>query len=61
MSDPVCVVECMGKKHHTIVQPKTTICTWDHLMFFELNVLPGEFFTGKVILKQTNQQLAFFN
>ena len=48
MSDPVCVVEAIGKKQNTNVFPKTTICTWDKLFFFEYNLTAAEFLNGKV-------------
>eukprot|EP01119_Soliformovum_irregulare_P020127 TRINITY_DN648_c0_g1_i1.p1 TRINITY_DN648_c0_g1~~TRINITY_DN648_c0_g1_i1.p1 ORF type:complete len:1282 (+),score=464.21 TRINITY_DN648_c0_g1_i1:141-3986(+) len=48
MSDPVCYVELLDKKDHTVIHKKTTICTWDHLFFFEFHVLPEEFFAGKI-------------
>jgi len=41
MSDPVCYVELLDKKDHTVIHKRTTICTWDHLFFFEFHVLPG--------------------
>jgi len=48
MSDPVCFVQAVGQKKNTATHKKTTICTWDHLMFFEYKLLPEEFFRGKV-------------
>eukprot|EP00027_Filamoeba_sp_ATCC50430_P012373 CAMPEP_0168566368 /NCGR_PEP_ID=MMETSP0413-20121227/14383_1 /TAXON_ID=136452 /ORGANISM="Filamoeba nolandi, Strain NC-AS-23-1" /LENGTH=1321 /DNA_ID=CAMNT_0008598385 /DNA_START=51 /DNA_END=4013 /DNA_ORIENTATION=- len=48
MSDPVCFVNVSGQKKNTIVHKKTTSCTFDHLMFFELNMMAEEFFMSKI-------------
>jgi len=48
MSDPVCFVSVLNQKKNTVTHKKTTICTWDHLMFFEHSKSPEEFFKGKI-------------
>lgn len=48
MSDPVCFVKLKGEKQNTVTMKATTICTWDHLMFFTFKLLPDEFFIEKV-------------
>lgn len=48
MSDPVCFVTVANQKKNTITHKKTTVCTWDHLMFWELKQTPEEFFKSQV-------------
>jgi hypothetical protein len=48
MSDPVCIVNVLDQKMTTKKYSNTTICTFDHLMFFEHNLIADEFFLGKV-------------
>ena len=51
MSDPVTFVTVLGKKKHTATHKKTLNCTFDHLMFFEFQMTPEEFFHGKAKLE----------
>jgi hypothetical protein len=42
LSDPLCYVEVMGDKQHTMVKTQTRSCVWDHLFFFSLHDVDRE-------------------
>eukprot|EP01091_Cochliopodium_minus_P016955 TRINITY_DN6513_c0_g1_i1.p1 TRINITY_DN6513_c0_g1~~TRINITY_DN6513_c0_g1_i1.p1 ORF type:complete len:1344 (+),score=430.13 TRINITY_DN6513_c0_g1_i1:61-4092(+) len=60
-SDPVCLVNCFGKKRFTSKHRNTTSCIWDHLMFFETDLPPSEWEKEKITISVFDANTFFRN